>query len=449
MNSGLLDEKGNIKIRRNKLKLLSKFLLLVLFSGITIIANSSDLERNTTSADSLDAGKVMIEASLFFEAYKNKQYEMWTIEKGFNVINNDPNFQNNKYTIYRKIDKVIFEVFNDSTTTEDVKTALIDTILYLYDIGIEYDPDYAGTYMVKKGYVLNEWKNVEPAEAIAAYEEGFASGKDVTNKSYYMSKLATLFEDNMNDENGYKMKALDIYLTLSDMEPENQRWVQKVSQLAEDDEQLQEFKKMAWYADKENGEKAWNYAKQCKRNEDWAAAIEPLQFLIDTNPEVINYWNEIARAYQKNDQTDMAVDSYKKLIKLQPDNRDSYFNLALLYKNMGQLSVARSYLQKATKASPGWDYPTFIEAGLYEQAARNCGFEFEDKCVYQLAVETYKKAARMGGDYAQQAKERVNALANSVPTNEEYFFRSLKNGDVIKIEGRCYDWIGRSITVSL
>ena len=36
---------------------------------------------------------------------------MWTIEKGFNVINNDPNFQNNKYTIYRKIDKVIFEVY--------------------------------------------------------------------------------------------------------------------------------------------------------------------------------------------------------------------------------------------------------------------------------------------------------------------------------------------------
>ena len=55
----------------------------------------------------------------------------------------------------------------------------------------------------------------------------------------------------------------------------------------------------------------------------------------------------------------------------------------------------------------------------------------------------------MGGEHSSQAADRVNALANSVPTKEDYFFRKLKNGDVIKIEGRCYDWIGKSITVSL
>ena len=75
--------------------------------------------------------------------------------------------------------------------------------------------------------------------------------------------------------------------------------------------------------------------KCVKELDDYEAAIEPLKFLIEQNPEVINYWNEIARAYQKSDQTDMAVNSYKELINLQPDNRDSYFNLALLYKDMG------------------------------------------------------------------------------------------------------------------
>ena len=142
-------------------------------------------------------------------------------------------------------------------------------------------------------------------------------------------------------------------------------------------------------------------------------------------------------------------DSYKKLIKLQPDNRDSYFNLALLYKDMGQLSVARSYLNKASKVSDGWDYPIYIEAGLYEQAARSCGFEFEDKLVYQLAVDTYRKAARMGGEHSSAAAQRAKELQNSVPTKEDYFFRKKKNGEVIKIEGKCYDWIGRSVTVSL
>ena len=430
------------------MKLIKTILLLTFLYSIMVAAKPIDI-KTTVSADTLDAGKVLIEASLFFEAYKIKQYEMWTIEKGLNVINNDPNFQNNKYKIHRKIDKVIFEVYSDSNTTDELKIVLADTVLYLYEQGIKYDPEYTGTYLAKKAYVLTEWKQVPLEEAIVAYEAAFESGFEISNNVYYLSKLASLYEDNMSEENDYKMKALDTYLKLADLEPENRIWEQKRDNLAEDETQLQEFMKAGWYADKENNEKAWNYAKMCKRNGDNASAIEPLQFLIDKNPEVINYWNEIARAYQKNDQTDMAVDSYKKLIKLQPDNRDSYFNLALLYKNMGQLSVARSYLQKSAKVSPGWDYPLFIEAGLYEQSARSCGFEFEDKCVYQLAVDTYRKVANMGGEHSQAASDRASELQNSVPTKEEYFFRRLKNGDVIKLEGRCYDWIGKSITVSL
>lgn len=426
------------------MKLKAKYLLLLMIFSTSLFA----INKHETVLLESDSVNVMVEASLFFEAYKNKQYEMWTIEKGFNIVNNDPNFQNNKYKIYRKIDKVIFEVYSDSSTTDELRTVLADTVLYLYDMGIKYDNEYAGTYMVKKAYVLDEWKNVEPEVAIAAYEEAFNSGKEIVNQVYYLDKLGTLYEENMSDDNDYKMKALDVYLKLADLEPDNGRWPAKVANLAEDEAQLQEFLKMAWYADKENEEKAWKYAKMCKRTGDYEAAIEPLQFLIDKNPEVINYWDEIARAYQKNNQVDKAVGSYKKLINLQPNNRDSYFNLALLYKDMGQLSVARSYLRKASKVSPGWDYPLYIEAGLYEHAARNCGFEFEDKLVYQLAVDTYKQVARMGGEHASQAAERVNALANSVPTKEDYFFRKIKNGDELKIEGRCYDWIGKTITVT-
>ncbi len=442
MKYGLLEEIDNlIRTRRNKLKVMKFAVILLIFSAISTFAKVDVIVENSDSVN------VMVEASLFFEAYKNKQYEMWTIEKGFNVINNKPDFMP-KYKIYRKIDKVIFAVYNDSTTTDEVKATLADTVIYLYNKGIEYDPDYAGTYMVKKAYVLNEWKHADPKVVIEAYEQAFASGKEITNKVYYLSKLATLYEANISEDNDYQMKALDIYLKLADMEPENGRWHAKITSLAEDDEQLQEFMKKAWYADKENPEKAWKYARMCKRNGDYHGAIEPLHFLIDSNPEVINYWNEIARAYQKNDQIDMAINSYKKLIKLQPDNRDSYYNLALLYKDMNQLSVARSYLRKAAKVSPGWDAPLFVEAGLYEQAARSCGFEFMDKCVYKLAVDTYEKVKRMGGEHASRAAERIQALANSIPTKEDYFFRKKKNGDVIKIEGKCYDWIGKSITVS-
>ncbi len=95
---------------------------------------SSEVTAKQTLAKE-DSVNIMVEASLFFEAYKIKQYEMWTIDKGFNVINNKPDFMP-KYKIYKKMDKVIFEVYSDSNTTEQTKKVLADTALYLYDKAI-------------------------------------------------------------------------------------------------------------------------------------------------------------------------------------------------------------------------------------------------------------------------------------------------------------------------
>jgi hypothetical protein len=69
------------------------------------------------------------------------------------------------------------------------------------------------------------------------------------------------------------------------------------------------------------------------------------------------------------------------------------------------------------------------------------------KVVLQLAVDTYRKAKAIDPSVGNLADEAIKSLANSVPTKEEYFFRRLKSGTVIKIEGPCYNWIGKSITV--
>ena len=86
------------------------------------------------------------------------------------------------------------------------------------------------------------------------------------------------------------------------------------------------------------------------------------------------------------------------------------------------------------------------EGLLYETAARNCDFNFETKLVYQLAVDTYKKALNIDPSLVQ-AKERIPALASSVATKEDYFFRGYKSGQTVPITGKCYGWIDRSITV--
>lgn len=432
-------KKGVLKLK----KLVFFFIVSILSLGSVQAAEKNMLAKTVAESDSIN---LMAEASLFFEAYKNKQFDDWTIEKGFNIINTKPDAFL-QYHLYRKLDKVIWAVHDDSTTSEEHKQELADTVLYLYNLAVKYDTANIGNYLVRKAYVLETWKNAPVDSVIAAYEKAFATGQKITAKSYYMDRLGQLYAENASDENDYQMKALNIYLKLSEEEPDNQRWIQMISSLAEDEDQLLDALKKSWESNKDNTEKAWAYAIQSIKFQAWERAIEPLEYLVEKHPDVINYWKELARAYDKAGMTDKAISAYKKLIKLQPDNRDNYLNLALIYKNIGQLAVARSYLHKASRVSPDWDYPYYVEGTLYEQAARECGFDFEDKLVYLLAIEMYRKAKNMGGQWASQAADRIDALKNSIPTKEDYFFRHYKNGDKIKIKGKCYDWINKSVTV--
>ena len=83
---------------------------------------------------------------------------------------------------------------------------------------------------------------------------------------------------------------------------------------------------------------------------------------------------------------------------------------------------------------------------LYEQAARDCAFDFKTKLVYLLAQDTYRRAVSIDPSLAQ-ARDRIGALSSSIPTQEDWFFNKYKSGDVIPITGDCFTWIGKSITV--
>jgi tetratricopeptide (TPR) repeat protein len=335
---------------------------------------------------------------------------------------------------------------HDSTDIDDAaKEVIADTTLHLYEVAMKYEPEKIGYYLAKKAYVLEVWKKAPVPVVIEAYEKAFET--DTTLPNYYKDRLGIIYATNAAEDNDYKLKALDLYSKLSEAEPDNALWVGKIENLASDINELVDITKKSWDLDKNNLEKAWKYASIAIKAQELEKAQEPLEFLTKQAPEVINYWKQLASVYEKTDQNDKALNAYKTLISLQPDNRDNYVNVAVIYKRQEKLSVARGFLQKAINASPDWDYPYIIEGQLYEQAARACEFDFMAKCVYLLAVNTYRKAAGMGGQYAATASDRVRALSNSIPTKEDYFFRKLNSGDTIKIEGNCYSWIGKSVQV--
>jgi len=408
-------------------------ILLLLLLSVSAI-NAQDGEVN-----------LLAEFSLFYESYKNKDFES-AEPHGWIVLDTDPsNFL--QYRPFKKMEEILKWRYDSLATTEDEKDKVAGLAIKLYDRAIEVgakDPEY---FAMRKAYVIEQWSKARPEEKVEAYIK--ALEKNPNADPYYKDRLGLLYAANATEENGYKLKALNIYMKLAEEDTENDTWINRINALADDIDQLVEFMKKAWDLDKDNLEKAWKYAEMCGKAEYYDRAIEPLEFLVTKSPEVVTYWKKLASLYQKEDRTDDAIKAYKSLIELDPTNRDNYFNIAIIYNKLDQFSVARSYLQKSSKASEEtWDMPIYVEAQLYEKAASQSGsFEFMDKCVYKLASDTYVKAARAGGPMASASVDRVKALKDTVPQKEDYFFRKYKSGDKIKIEGGTFGWINRSITV--
>lgn len=387
-----------------------------------------------------DSMKVLTEYSLFFEYHKNKDYNS-ALPHGWEVINLNPGrFKN----VYSKMEDALWYLHDSTDVSDDEKKQIADTTKYLYDIAIQNVPVNAGYYQVRKAFIMESWLQENPDSVIAAYEKAMP---DTSISNFYRDRLGLLYIANANDNNDYKLKALDLYSNLSEKEPNNPTWNQRLEGLAENIDQLVGILGKAWELDKDNLAKAWKYASAAIKASDFKQSTIPLEFLVQKDPKVVNYWNQLALAYHKTEQLDKAIEAYRKVVEIDPKNREAYLNMGIIYREEGQLSQARSNFQKAVDASPGWGYPVYLEGTLYEQAARGCGFEWMDKLVYLLAQETYRKAMNMDQSIAAQARERINALSSSVPTKEDYFFRNVKSGQSIAINGNCYGWIGRSVTI--
>jgi len=342
------------------------------------------------------------------------------------------------------MEDVLWYLHDSTQVAPELKKSIEDTIIYFYDLAMKHYPEDKAYFQSHKAYIMETWLHSPDDTVIAEYEKAIKLDKNLS--SYYYDRLGKLYIKNASDENNYKTKAIDLYTYLSEREPDNPTWTQVLEGIVENIDELVDLTRKNWLRNKNDLSKAWKYAEMAMRAKDYEKAIEPLKFLVEKSPNTINYWTQLATAYEKTSQYRKAEIAYKKLIKLEPDKKENYLNIGTVYSNMHNYVSARRYYLKASKVGKGWGLPVFYIGYLYEQAARNCEPGFQTKLVYQLAVNTYRKAKRLDPTLTQ-AQERIKALSAVVPTQEDYFFRKYKSGDVIPIKGDCFGWIGKSITV--
>lgn len=415
----------------------SKFLIL-----ISLIFTLSFNEIFSQPSPQPDTLKIYRKWSLFSEYHKNGDFET-ALPYGFEILDINPaKFK----TIFVKMeDCLVF--LHDSTNADDAtKKIYADTLMYVYDLAIKTQPENAAYYYKKMGYYLETWYSGREEDAIKAYQKAYELDKDL--EFYYVDRLGLLYIKLANDENNYRLKAFELYQEASTKDPSNPIPLDRMKSLAENIEQLIQITYNAWKLDPENLQKAWQYASITYQSGEYEKAIEPLEFLVKKDPTSETYWSRLATCYQKTEKYAKAIEAYKKAFSINAKVREYPLNMGICYKELGQFATARTYFNKAAEIDKNWGLPYIYEATLYQAAVQKCGsFEFMDKVVLQLAVDTYRKAKSIDPSVANIADEAIQSLSNSVPTKEEYFFRRLKSGTTIKIEGPCYNWIGKSITV--
>jgi tetratricopeptide (TPR) repeat protein len=421
------------------LKTLTKIsigLLLILFSNQ--IVHSKGMPQVSTQSDST---KLIELYSLFSEYHKNKDYKS-ALPYGWQVLEIDQK----KFAkwIYYKMEDCLWWMHDSSDISIEEKTAIADTMPYFYNIAFENFPEAKPFFQTHKAFVFETWLQKTAVDAIKEYE--LAAQLDADMDAFYYNRLGQLYINNALDSNDYKEKAIELYSMLAEKYPDNPNWNTVLESLVENIDQLCDLLKKSWDLNPDDLAKAWKYAACTIKSNRFPEAIVALEFLVNKSPETINYWAQLATAYQKTEDLTKAETTFKKLIELEPDKKEHYLNLGIVYKDKGLLSQARTQYQKASEVGKGWALPIYYEGNLYEQSARACEYDFDAKLVFLLAVETYRKARNMDASLTM-AQDRVNALSGAVPTSEDYFFRGFKKGDVIPINGKCSTWVGKSVTV--
>ena len=391
-------------------------------------------------------------ASLFNEYHKNGDYQS-AIPYGWKVIELDP--ARNK-PIYHRMAECYFS-FYEKATDPALKTAYVDTMLHLYDLGIKHIADRAGALWLQKAYALENYYPDKEQEAIAAYEKTLEIDFDGTDFAY-IDRLGALYIKNIPNDASSKMKAVELYRRVAEKDPTNQTVVDRLRRLITDPRELIELAEKKLATDPENMEYLWSTAQSYIQAEQFDGAERHLGKLVKKAPTTVNYWNELGKVYFRDRKFRQSIDAYESALKLNPAVKENYLNIAWCHRELKNFESARTYAQRAAQRERGWGRPYMEIAEIYKAAVEDCimnskegdwaKMDLNDKLVYKLAHESYQRAKSVEPGIASEADQRARELSTLVPSREDYFFHrdKIKDGK-LDIQGSCYTWIKETATV--
>ena len=401
--------------------------------------------------------------AIYRNEYKQKNYNE-ALKSWRKVFKNCPSFNQNTFANGPKL--YHYKIKQDNANKE----SYLDTLMLIYDTRIQY----FGNKEKVLGSKGSDLLKYDPGSFIEAYQMMKISVESTGNSSmpnvlvsYFKSlvkyeKFGDPDDEHITISPITKQDILDAYVFVSDIIvfniANNQKYVKYYetaqknienmfapyascddlilvfqSRLEEGNPSLSLLKKVTSLLDK----------KDCTDNEVFFTAATKLHDLEPTASSAYDMGN--TSLSKKN--YSAAVDYFNQSIEMTEDESikaSYYLKLAYAYQMTKSYSKARSAATSAADLKPEWGEPYIIIGDIYATSASSCGSSsLEQRSVYWVAVDSYRKAKSIDNLLTEKANKRISTWSKQFPSKEDCIWEDLEEGSSYKVG--C--WIGRSTKV--
>ncbi|MFQ6112916.1 MAG: tetratricopeptide repeat protein [bacterium] len=357
--------------------------------------------------------------SFGFENYKNKQFadatkHFWKVAK-MDTIKKFPR-------VYRYLGDSYFQLQKP------------DSAQIVFEMGIKKYPDDSHLHRMV-GYILAQKELTD--EAISEYETVVQIDSESVRD---WKQLAALYAkvDRYDD-------AISAYERVLKLDPDDEEAHNNVSALyaaTGQSEKAREAKERIRKQEPENAQVRYELGVIYFNQNEYEKSLERFKEFLALSPDDLTAMEYVGSAYQRLERYREAIAEFRKILNIAPNKKKVMAEISRCYRGLNNFPVARTYARKALAIDNSYGLAWIALGEVYEASAEYCvsqkggKIEYNDKLVYELAYQQYRKALR-DLEYRNEAERHINYLQGVLPTTEDKFMHK----DQTKAEGECYNWI--------
>ncbi|MEA3392935.1 MAG: hypothetical protein U9Q91_08145 [Candidatus Marinimicrobia bacterium] len=320
-----------------------------------------------------------------------------------------------------------------------------DSAAYFIDEGLSYDATNQHLLQLSSYY---KERAGDYEGAIAIYQQYNALYLDDVE---YLAKQA-----NALDMLGLYDEELDIWEYIMDVDSDNNDAINAIiSVLGKMGRDPKAFYQKAWENNTADASKALKYINALFNDNDYKTAIVVANQTILFNPQNITLIKKLTECYDYNGQPDEGLKTLEKYARSNPRDINMQIDVALRNNDFGDYEKAYKIISAAIKLTPDNREVYFTRGKVLETTAEMATLakgkiDCNDKIVYHMAYEDYKKSKELGNFNAQFRVKYLYDNDLTIAKAKDRFLigdANKVNSNTYKPLGKSYSWITRTVSV--